>query len=59
MEQGNQDLRQAAGMDPSHTEVLAYIERTYAKSEKLYMQSVLLFTKGQSKVDEYGADEYG
>eukprot|EP01031_Cornospumella_fuschlensis_P024865 gene24865-30042_t len=49
VEQGNQDIRQAAGIDPSHSEVLSYIERTYAKSEKLYMQAVMLFTKEKYK----------
>lgn len=49
VEQGNQDIRCAAGLDPKHPEVLAYIERSYAKSEKLYKLSLKLFLREKYK----------
>ncbi len=43
VEQGNQDIRIAASLDPDHPEVLGYINRSYAKSEMLYKKCLEVF----------------
>lgn len=48
-EQGNQDIRFAAALDPNHPEVLGYITRSYAKSELLYKECLYAFTKEKYK----------
>jgi tetratricopeptide (TPR) repeat protein len=49
VEQGNQDMRAAASIEPTHPEVIGYINRSYAKSEKLYRESLQKFTQKQYK----------
>jgi tetratricopeptide (TPR) repeat protein len=48
-EQGNQDIRFAASLDPNHLEVLGFIARSYAKSELLYQEALVAFTMEKYK----------
>lgn len=44
VEQGNQDIRAAGALQPTHPEVEGFIARSYAKSEKLYKDALACFT---------------
>lgn len=48
-EQGNVDIRVAAMMDATHPEVVSFFNRSFLKAEKLYKESVKLFTDGKYK----------
>jgi tetratricopeptide (TPR) repeat protein len=48
-EQGNQDIRFAASLDPNHPEVLGFIARSYAKSELLYKEALVAFADEKFK----------
>jgi tetratricopeptide (TPR) repeat protein len=50
VEQGNQDIRIAASLDPDHPEVIGYINRSYAKSEMLYKKCLDVFKDGNYKL---------
>lgn len=43
VEQGNQDIRNAASIDPDHPEVQGFVARSYAKSERLYKKALSAF----------------
>lgn len=49
VEQGNQDIRAAAALQPTHPEVEGYIARSYAKSETLYKEALKCFTEKKYK----------
>lgn len=49
VEQGNQDIRAALSLDPNHPEVVGFIARSYAKSEKLYKEALEKFTARKYK----------
>lgn len=48
-EQGNNDMKTASMMDPSHPEVIAFSNRSFVKSEHLYKESIKLFTQKKYK----------